>query len=207
MISSKIYTKYNAAPKGVALLFSTLCKGLLVLGVFLFSSCENDMKKVDELTNRKVLPELEMDGMVMEYSENGQINIKVEATLAEIFSGRKEHYNFPKGVKLTTYGELEDGTRGESSTMKADSAVYFKGDHLEAYGNVELTGKDGVILQTNFINWDEKNRWVSTTDTVYIIENGFTKMSMGLEAKDDFTYTKFINLTGTISVDAKKDSD
>ncbi len=162
------------------------------------------MNEVRELTNPSVLPELEMDGMVMEYTENGKVNVKVEATLAEIYSGKKEYYNFPKGVVLSLYGEVKENGEIETSIMKADSAIYFKGEYLEAYGNVELTGYDGVLLQTSFLNWDEKNRWVSTTEKVYIYENGMKKTSDGLEAKDDFSYYKFVNLTGTISLDAKK---
>ncbi len=195
---------HNAAPMGVALLFSYGAKGLLMVLFLFMASCENDLKKVHELTSLSVLPELEINGMIMEYTENGKVNVKVEAGLAEIYSGKDQHYNFPQGVILTTFGEDEEGERIETSKMKADSAIYFKGDHLEAFGNIELTGKDGVVLYTDFITWDEKKRWVSTTDTVNIFENGMKKTSIGLEAKDDFSYYKFINLTGTIAIDAKK---
>ncbi len=204
MISQKTYTESNAAPKGVALLFSYGYKFIFLLLFVSFTACENDMKRVHELTSLSSLPELEINGMVMEYSESGRVNVKVEAVLAEIYPGKGEYYNFPKGVVLSTYGIDEEGASVETSVMKADSAIYFKGNHLEAYGNIELIGKDGIKLNTNFITWDEKKRWISTTDTVYIYENGFKKTSMGIEAKDDFSYYKFIKLTGKIPIDAKK---
>lgn len=206
MLKSNTHLTNNAVPLGMALLFSNLLKTGLAIGIFILPmlSCENDMRRVDELTSISNLPDLEMKGMNMEYTEKGRLSIRVESDLAEIFSGKDEHYNFPLGVKLSTFGEDASGQIVETSAMEADSAVYYKGTHLEAFGNIHLTGEDGVILQTNFITWDEQKRWISTTDTVHIIKNGLKKTSIGLEARDDFSYYKLINLTGIISIDAEQ---
>jgi len=164
-----------------------------------FFSCENDIKQINAITERKVFPTQTAKNLTVLRSDSGMIIARIHADEIKVYSDLKEPYTiFPKGLKVETYDKFP---KVESSIF-AEYAIYYDKKGLWiARTNVIAQNVKGEKLNTEELFWDEKNKTIysnkfskiTTEDGVLYGKNGFT-------ADQNFTKWKLINTKGTVNV-------
>lgn len=144
-----------------------IIKSIVILsGITMLLSCENNIKEVENLTSKDQTPEL--SGKKVEFIHTDSTRIKYRAFAVEFHQVKTEEneYNeFPKGGKLTTYEE--DGT--PSGQIMAKYAKQFVKDELwELRNNVVAVSLDGDTINSELMYWDQKKKLVYSDQYVRI---------------------------------------
>lgn len=160
---------------------------ILSLVVFAFLSCDDSEKK-EILTYEGPLREVEN----LEYynSERGKVSVKMTADLVyEFLNGDRE---FPKGISIEFYDELGN----IESTLKANHAYFFKDENKwRGQGNVEVKNiKQNEQLNTEELFWNPKDEKIYTDKFVTIRQQSNVIYGEGLDAKQDLSSYKILNL-------------
>ena len=143
------------------------------------------------------------ENLVVLSSENGVLASRFETPLMERYELAAEPFmEFRKGIKIESYN---DSTREKESDLIADYAKYLETQELwEARGNVVATGKDGKILKTEQLFWDQKQDKVySNVHSLVIDGEEYTEASYfeTNSAFDDYLIRK---ARGQFSVDTSR---
>jgi LPS export ABC transporter protein LptC len=176
-----IYKMQNQLP-GIWLFF------LIILG----SGCikkSSDILEIQEYTG----PIVEIGPAVNYYSDSAVVKMRMEAPRQlEFGNGDRE---FPEGLYLEFF---ENGEM--TSTLRADYCYYTKKDDLyKATGNVvarNIITQDQ--LDTEELFWDYRKEEVFTDKFVRVEQSGELTTGVGLEAKQDFSYYKILEVQGTL---------
>ncbi len=167
----------------------------LWLTAFLFSSCENDVKKIKDLTEKKVMKEeaIKIEGYL---SQEGKMKAKLKAPLMLRVSADTLYVEFPNTLHVDFY---DDSANIET---RLDSRY---GKYFENYGKVYL--RDSVIvitvkgdtLRSPDLWWDQNTKLFYTDK--YAVYHGIGKVihgGRGLVATQDLNSITFNDPTGTI---------
>ncbi len=144
-------------------------------------------------------PVLETGPAINYYSDSAVVKIKMEAPKQLDFGNGDQE--FPEGLRLEFY---EDGKM--SSTLRADYCYYTAKDNLyKATGNVVIQRTDNKDrLDTEELYWNRKEEEVFTDKYVMIQQNGELIKGVGLEAKQDFSYYKILDVQGFINLEKEQ---
>jgi LPS export ABC transporter protein LptC len=147
-------------------------------------------------------PVIEIGPAVNYYSDSAVVKMRMEAPRQlEFGNGDRE---FPEGLYLEFY---EEGVM--TSTLRADYCYYTKDDDLyKATGNVIVKRvANGDRLDTEELYWSYKDEEVFTDKNVIIQQGGELIKGIGLEAKQDFSYYKILEVTGTLPLSSENDQN
>ncbi|MCK5535367.1 MAG: LPS export ABC transporter periplasmic protein LptC [Bacteroidales bacterium] len=178
---------------------------ILLVGIVFFVSCENNIDKIKLITDIDKRPSATAENIVVNYTKNGRLEMKLFAPLLEQYSWNKDApYNeFKKGIKVLFYSE-----EGElQSTLNADYAKYYMNKKLwEVRDNVEMINPDGDKLTTNLMYADENSQKMYSDEYVKITTQDGTEISgkRGFISNFDFTEYSFKNVSGIINVKENK---
>jgi LPS export ABC transporter protein LptC len=151
-----------------------------LIASFLIFSCEQEEKK-------KVLiyegPLREMENIDMLYTEKDQLKTRMQAQkVLEFQNGNRE---FPEGI----YIELYDEVGNLSSTLRANSAYYFKDeDKWRGQGKVEVKNiAKEQQLNTEELFWKPATKKIFTDKFVTIRDKKDVIYGTGLDADQNLT--------------------
>lgn len=160
----------------------------MILG-FGCTNKSSDIPEIQEYTG----PIIEIGPAVNYYSDSAVVKMKMIAPRQlEFGNGDRE---FPEGLYLEFF---ENGKM--TSSLKADYCYFTKKEELyKATGNVVARN---VITQdqldTEELFWDYRKEEVFTDKFVRVEQNGELTTGVGLEAKQDFSYYKILEVQGTL---------
>jgi hypothetical protein len=190
--SSDTIADYNQNPLHYT---ARLIAHSLLLIAFLFSSCENDVKVINDLTEKKVMKEeaIKIEGFL---SQDGKMKAKLKAPLMLRVSADTLYVEFPNTLHVDFY---DDSANIES---RLDSRY---GKYFENLGKVYL--RDSVIvitvkgdtLRSPDLWWDQNTKLFYTDK--YAVYNGIGKVihgGKGLVATQDLNSIIFNEPTGTM---------
>ena len=176
----------------------TLLQGFL--GLFLLLSCENDIEKINALTNELNLPQQTGYDVEIAFTDSGILKWKLYAPEINRYDSKDNPYiEFPKGIKIIDF----DRQGNIESRLTANYAIYYREDQLgEAKSNVvaikETTGEQ---LYTEQLFWDQKSETVYSNTFSRIINNQGTHIGeKGFEAKQDLSRWKLHGSRGTVKI-------
>jgi LPS export ABC transporter protein LptC len=170
-----------------------------MIGVFMvapllfFSSC-----KIKETAKPLVYegPLQEAEDILMHYTENDRVKAILKAKkVYEFQNGDRE---FPEGIYL----EFFDKTGKLTSTLKANTAFYFKNESKwRGRGNVEVKniGKNQQ-LNSEELFWKPDTKKIFTEKFVTITDERDVLYGTGLDAAEDMSLYTIKNPTGTMEV-------
>ncbi len=160
----------------------------LFAGIVLFSSCENDIKTVQMVTQRTDLPMITTQNAELLYSDSARVKVKLTAPVFDQYVGENPRIVMPRGVKISFFNDSLKVT----TTLRADSAIRREKDNMmEARKRVVVGNKKGDTLHTEKLIWDERRRIIYTDVHVLITsKNNEITEGEGLEANEDFTRWK-----------------
>lgn len=172
----------------------------IVIAGALFS-CENDIEKVKEFEIVEKLPAESTTNVEILYSDSAMIKIKLQAPKLDRYVGEKAYLEFKEGVNLVMYND-----EGEPDTqLKADYAISFEEDgRMEAMNDVVVINRFGEKLNTEYLIWDSKKHRIYTDEFVKITTKEEIIYGDGLDANEDFTKYKILNIKGTVTIDDDK---
>ncbi len=144
-------------------------------------------------------PIVELGPAINYYSDSAVVKMRMEAPRQLIFgNGDRE---FPEGLYIEFFEDEKP-----SSTLRADYCYYTKKDELyKATGNVvaqNIMTQDR--LDTEELYWNERKGEVFTEKFVRVEQNGQITTGVGLEAKQDFSYYKILDVQGTLPASSQQ---
>ena len=172
----------------------------MISGVFFLFACENDIERINLLTNPEELPDIQGEDMEILYSDSGMVKTKLIAKSIKQYSKiERPYFEFPNGIHVFFYNaDME-----YESEMTADYAIYSNEEKFwVARGNVMAVnyGK-GEKLNTEELFWDENTRKIYS-NSFSRIENkdGTFYGQNGFEANQKLTSWKLKGSRGTLHV-------
>jgi LPS export ABC transporter protein LptC len=175
------------------LLFNSLTVFLLLF----FLGCENDLKKVNIVTQKQTLPTLSAKNIEVIYSDSAIIKVRLTAPLSEEYESEDPYTVFPKGIKAVFFKE----DLSAKTTLTANYAINKKKKRImEARGNVIVVNEKGETLNTEHLIWDESTQKVYTNEFVKITTSDKIIFGQGMEADQNFTKYKIFKIKGTVNV-------
>ncbi len=169
--------------------------------IIIFTSCENDMKVIEQLSGKeKLIPSESSVNLNLLYTDSGKMQFRLKAPAMDHFvNGVKEPYSeFPKGVYIEYYDDLNR----VKTILKANYGIrYDNSKKMEARYKVEVINENGEVLKTEKINWDEERHKIFTDEYVEIKTKRELIKGKGMEADQDFSQWEIKEVSGTIPLD------
>jgi LPS export ABC transporter protein LptC len=167
---------------------------LLFLGsLFFLASC-----KTKETAKPLVYtgPLQEAEDVLMHYTENDRVKAILKAK--KVFEFQNGDREFPEGIYL----EFFDKTGKLTSTLKANTAFYFKNENKwRGRGKVEVKNMDkNQQLNSEELFWMPATKKINTEKFVTITDAHDVLYGTGLDAAEDMSIYTIKNPTGSMEV-------
>jgi LPS export ABC transporter protein LptC len=168
---------------------------LFTTGCFFMPGCENDPKRIRELTENKVMKE---DAINVEsyLSQDGKMKAKLRAPLMSRVSADTLYVEFPKTLHVDFY---DDSTKIESWLDSKYGKYYENLNKVYLRDSVVVINLKGDTLKSPDLWWDQ-NRKLFYTDQYaeYHSKDKHILGHKGLEATQDLSSIIFKSPTGTV---------
>lgn len=174
--------------------------GLMLVSTLLLAGCENDIERVNMLTDETKIPKVKGTNVNVIYSDSARVKVQVLAPSFQQFPDvEKPYMEFPDGLEVYFY----DDTMKINSEIKADYAIYYSAERLwHATGNVVALRLDnGDALHTEELFWDEGEQLIySDAFTRIQNEDGTFYGKRGFESHQDLSNWQLKGTSGTVNV-------
>ncbi len=134
----------------------TTLKWLMLLLQVFFWGCENDLKKVKEISNQEVNKPVETTiGVDVIYSDSAKVKARMTAPIMLNYTATKKvkpYYEMPKGVHIDFY----DPKQKIISTVTAEYAITKNESKIiELHRNVVVVNDKGDTFKSEELTWDQ----------------------------------------------------
>ena len=165
----------------------------------LFSSCENDIEKINLFTgNSNDYPDIVGENIEVIYSDSAKVKVQMHAPVLKQYNNVEEPYSeFPKGLIVYFYDKFQE----IESEISADYAIYETENKLwHAKGNVKAKNlQSGDRLDSEEMYWDEEKEEIySNTFTRIVNENGTFYGESGFKSNQNLTKYQLIGVRNSI---------
>lgn len=174
---------------------------LALLIIFpMLTGCENDIERVNLLTDDTLIPKIKGTNVKVIYSDSARVKVQILAPSFQQFPDVEEPYmEFPDGLEVYFY---DDSMRIESE-IKADYTIYYSNKRLwhATMNVVALRLDNGDALYTEELFWDEaEERIYSDAFTRVQNEDGTFYGKKGFESDQDLSNWQLKGTSGTVTV-------
>ncbi|HEY9533312.1 MAG TPA: LPS export ABC transporter periplasmic protein LptC [Mucilaginibacter sp.] len=167
--------------------------------MLLLSACENDLKKITEISSKYVSQPIDTTkGVDVIYSDSAIVKGRMTAPIMVHFNISDPINILPKGVKIVFY----DYNAQENGSIIADSAVYHTVEQrVEFYHHVVYTTKKGDTFKSDELIWDQTKKTMFSNKPVQIImANGDILNGTNFTSDDNLRYPQMKQGTGAFDV-------
>ncbi len=178
---------------------------ILLMFCFIFlliSGCRDDKQVIDNSPLKKLPPLVSARNVEVIFSDSGRIQAKLNSVLINRFGGKDPYMEFPKGFTIRMYDsdqKVETSITGNYGKRRELMKI------MEARGNVIVRNEvKKQQLNTEHLIWDENKRKIFSDVRVKVTTPDKVLYADGLESDESFSWYKFVNVTGEMTV--KKDS-
>jgi LPS export ABC transporter protein LptC len=172
---------------------------VLLLSVLLLAACENDLKKIKEISAKLVSQPIDTTrGVEVIYSDSAIVKGKMLTPLMIHYAVTKPYYTMPKGVKVIFY----DKNLKETGNIVSDSAIQRDNEKLtEFHRNVVATNAQGETFQSDELIWDQQKKILYSNKPVKITTVGGDVMNgMDFKSDDQLSHPIMKQSTGSFNV-------
>lgn len=176
----------------------------LLVSMLLVSACENDIKKIKELSAKESeRPEQITKGVDVIYSDSAKVKMRLQAPVLKEYNDTAKNakpYNItPKGIKITFF----NADKTQAGVMVADSAIQYPSIKItKFYKNVVCTFSTGETLKTEELIWDQNKKTIYSNKYVIINSpDGSIMDGVNFVSDEKLTNPKFSQSTGTFYTD------
>lgn len=201
MISGSLFVIFAYMSDAANNIIGSLYRIIVALAVILlFSGCENDIERINMLTDENVVPRVRGTNVKVIYSDSAKVKVQILAPSFQQFPDVERPYmEFPEGMEVYFY---DDSLRIESE-IRADYTIYYTEERLwHATGNVVAKRLDnGDALNTEELFWDEGEKFIySNSFTRIQNEDGTFYGKRGFESHQDLSNWQLKGTSGTVNV-------
>jgi len=166
------------------------------VGIILLFACENDLRKVEQLSAKKLsVPVDKSTGVEIIYSDSAIVKAKLITPELLNFKTDKPYIEMNKGVTVIFY----DQNQQESSRVKADYAIRRERENIvELKRNVVATNIKGETFKSDELIWDETKKRFYSNKLVSITSNQNILYGTSFWANEDFSYYEIVQSTGDL---------
>ena len=173
---------------------------LLLLSFFVlsfgFTSCENDIKVVNDFNVKDTMPITSAKNVELIYSDSGKIQFKLISPVLNRYTTDDPYDEFPKGLTIYSY----DSLLHVKSSLKANYAILWNNRKLmEARNDVVILNKSETI-NTEHIVWNQRTRTIFSDVFVKRTNKDGVMYGDGFDADETFNKYTIRNPRGTFSV-------
>ena len=177
-------------------------KWLMLLLPVLFYACENDLKKVNQISSKEVNKPVETTiGVNIIYSDSAKVKARMTAPIMLKHTATKtgkEYYEMPEGVHIDFY----DPKQKIISTVTSEYAITKDLNKVvELHRNVVVVNDKGDNFKSEELIWDQagkrfySNKFSTLTQLTGNVISGST-----FRCNEDLTNPEFNQSTGTFNV-------
>jgi len=165
--------------------------------IIFFSACQNDIKIVNTVVNKDLLPVESAKDVETIYSDSAQILVIVKAQLLNRFEGEKAYSEMPEGIIVNFY----DSLMNVKSKLTANYAISYERENImEAKNNVVVVNEKKEQLNTEHLVWDQKKAIIYSDKFVKINTGKEILWGDGMEADERFDKWKIKKPKGSITI-------
>jgi len=174
---------------------------ILLLPVF-FVCCENDLKKVQQISRQEVNKPVETTiGVDVIYSDSAKVKARMTAPVMLNHTATKTvktYYEMPKGVKIVFY----DPKQKIISTVTAEYAITKNENKvIELHRNVVVVNDKGDTFKSEELIWDQLGkRFYSNQFSTLNLHDGNTISGSTFRCNEDLSNPEFLQSTGKFNV-------
>ena len=174
---------------------------MLLLPVFFFS-CENDLKKVQQISSREVNKPIETTvGVDVIYSDSAKVKARMTAPIMLNYTQTKTvkpYYEMPKGVHIDFF----DLQQKIISTVTAEYAITKNLNKvIELHRNVVVVNDKGDTFKSEELIWDQTARhFYSNQFSTLTRTDGNTISGSTFRCNEDLSNPEFLQSTGKFNV-------
>lgn len=168
----------------------------ILSSAILFSACENDLKKVEQISAKKlVVPVDKSTGVEIIYSDSAKVRAKLITPELLNFKTEKPYIEMKKGLTIIFY----DQNQQETSRLKADYAIRYERENSVALKrNVVASNTKGETFKSDELFWDETKRRFYSNKLVSITSRDNVLYGTSFWANEDFSYYEIVQSTGDL---------
>ena len=174
--------------------------GALLVLAMLFGGCENDIERINLLTDETKTPKIKGSNIEVIYSDSAKVQVQIlSPSYQQFLDVERPYMEFPDGLEVYFY---DDSMKVESE-IRADYAIYYSEERLwHAIGNVVARRLDnGDALHTDDLFWDEGKKFIySDSYTRIQNEDGTFYGKRGFESHQNLTNWQLKGTSGTVNV-------
>jgi len=169
---------------------------LILTGTILFSACENDLKKVEQISAKKlIVPVDKSTGVEIIYSDSAKVRAKLITPELLNFKTEKPYIEMKKGITVIFY----DQNQQETSRLRADYAIRREHENVvELKRNVVASNTKGETFKSDELYWDENKRRFYSNKLVSITSKENVLYGTSFWANEDFSYYEIVQSTGDL---------
>lgn len=173
-----------------------------LVGIIFFMSCKNDIEVVKRITSIETFPTIEAEDVTILRSDSGSIIMRIESPVISQYSQANEPYTlFPKGLK----GVFFDSNGEISTQITADEVIYYENDEKwVARYNVEVIDKDGRIINTEYMVFDQKKGRVYSDQFTKLTDSDAVIYGTGFESNANLSDAVIFGPRADFYVDEQK---
>lgn len=166
------------------------------VGIILLFACENDLRKVEQISAKKMLvPVDKSTGVEIIYSDSAIVKAKLITPELLNFKTDKPYIEMNKGVTVIFYDRYQQ----ESSRVRADYAIRRERENIvELKRNVVATNVKGETFKSEELIWDETKKRFYSNRLVSITSNQNILYGTSFWANEDFSYYEIVQSTGDL---------
>ncbi|WP_232335556.1 LPS export ABC transporter periplasmic protein LptC [Mucilaginibacter arboris] len=174
---------------------------MLLLPVFFFS-CENDLKKVQQISSKEVNKPVETTiGVDVIYSDSAKVKARMTAPIMLNYTATKTvkpYYEMPKGVHIDFY----DLKQKIISTVTAEYAITKNESKIiELHRNVVVVNDKGDTFKSQELIWDQlAKKFYSNQFSTLTTIDGNTISGSTFRCNEDLSNPEFLQSTGNFNV-------
>lgn len=176
---------------------------IFLFSLFLFPSCDSDVKQDRQLSGKHLLPELSIVGLNGSMSDSSLIVGKITSPFADKYNpkGQQSYYDFPKGLLIERY----DKKTRIASSIKAEYAKYYLDDRKWVFlKHVVGCNDQKDTLNTEQLIWDDKNAKIYSQEMIQFKQGGQVVKSKGFQSDPNFKNAMFFNIKALIYVNVSQ---
>ncbi len=174
---------------------------MLLLPVF-FWSCENDLKKVQQISSKEVNKPVETTvGVDVIYSDSAKVKARMTAPIMLNYTQTKTvkpYYEMPKGVHIDFY----DLKQKIISTVTAEYAITKNLNKIiELHKNVVVVNDKGDTFKSEELIWDQNAKKFYSSQFSKITQlDGNVMSGNTFRCNEDLSHPEFSQATGTVNI-------
>jgi LPS export ABC transporter protein LptC len=182
----------------VAKYLSKICWPLFAGALLICSSCENDLKKIQEISAKQINLDVDtVHGVDLIFSDSAKVKFRIKAPLLLQFQGKKPYNLMPNTVDAIIFDNLV-----QTGTVTADTGIQSDVDQMiEFKKNVVATNAKGETFKSDELIWDQKTKTVHSHKIVQIrLANGDIMNGTGFVSDDQMKHWTIASSTGLFNV-------